>query len=312
MAYGQQAVGSIGQPAPQAVSGETPFPSHAEWIRQIAVYEDALKRAEASHQPDDVRVRLYASLATLYENVARYAQAEDAWKRAIALVPTGAQDELAEELRGLALLQIAKGDMRSAKENELSALKIRTKQGETVEVAKLWGDLADWYIAEKQFATAVDYARKALNVLQDDPKVAMQDRIEIRERAANALCGNKQSREAIPLLLQAHEIAKGFYGPGSAQAGATEYLLGHAYWQSRDMDAAAEWLERGVEKIKLDLGWGHPIYVNALTEYARFLRERGNEDAASAIEHELRKESQVVDVGSLAANSGASSSLPSR
>jgi hypothetical protein len=81
--------------------------------------------------------------------------------------------------------------------------------------------------------------------------------------------------------------------------------LGYAYWRRGDIEDASEWLERGTARMKIELGWEHPAYLDALTQYAGFLRERGRKEAAVAAEHEVKRAEAVVDVRALATRSGA-------
>jgi hypothetical protein len=54
-------------------------------------------------------------------------------------------------------------------------------------------------------------------------------------------------------------------------------------------------MDRETTRMKLDMGWGHPLYVNAINQYAHFLRKQGQTEAASTAEHEIHQAQSIVD-----------------
>jgi hypothetical protein len=63
-------------------------------------------------------------------------------------------------------------------------------------------------------------------------------------------------------------------------------------------------MERGTALMNAQLGWGHPVYLQALTCYAQFLRENHRVEAANVVEGRIRQAEAVVDVRSLQARQG--------
>ena len=78
------------------------------------------------------------------------------------------------------------------------------------------------------------------------------------------------------------------------------------------MEDAAELMAQGTARMKVDLGWGHTIYLNAMTQYARFLRQRGQKEAAATAEREIKMANAVVDARSLTTSSSAFAAAGSR
>ena len=107
----------------------------------------------------------------------------------------------------------------------------------------------------------------------------------------------------LTLLKDSLELQKSAYGADSLMGfGTGYYLLGHAYWQSGEMGQAAELMARGTTRMRAGSGWGHTIYLSAMAEYARFLRQNGQMDAAASAEREVKMANSVVDAQSLAAS----------
>ncbi len=77
------------------------------------------------------------------------------------------------------------------------------------------------------------------------------------------------------------------------------FQLGVAYWRTGDKDDAAIWMRQGAERMKKDLGWGHPLYIDALRQYSKFLREQGRVEVATELEREIHKADAVVDVSAM-------------
>ena len=294
-AHGQQ----TGASAPQAGTGvsqsTSEFPDKPELIRRIALYESAVQNA---HVGDAKLAKLYLELGGLYGDAALYAKSEDAMRRAVALLRSGPQDELADAIGHLAMLHVAMGEMRDAEKEQLEALRIRESVGDPAGIAKSWSDVADVYIRERKYKQALDYAQKAMDAIGNDAKVDVKDRVAVRQTLAYALSGDKDFARAIPLLKDAIELSKNSFGEDSLEVGVGYYLLGYTAWQAGDIKNAAEWMGRGITRMKVDMGWGHPLYVSMVNQYAQFLRKQGLMEAADAEQREVRQAQSVVDARS--------------
>ena len=297
------AVGQEPASTPQAgtpVGHHGPSLSKSELMRQILESESAIRLAEAAHAGNEQLAKLYENLAVFYEDVAAYQKSELALRRAEDLLRSGPLGEHASVLGQLARLRVITGNLAEAKKNQVKALRIRESIGDSIGIALSWNDLAKLYIYTKEFGNAVTYARKAMTVLGDNPQVGVAERIAVRQTLGSALCGDHNCGEAITLLSGAIELARTNFGTNSLDAGVAEYLLGNAYWQNGDMDAAAKWMAQGATRMKADQRWGPAVYLNAMTQYARFLRANFQFDAANSVESEVRTANAVVDVRALA------------
>lgn len=301
-ARAQRVEGGTSPVAAGAAQTYVTFPGKAELLRQIALYEDAERSSERTNPGMDSMVKVYQNLAGLYEAAEMYPQAEDQMRRAISLLRSGPQGELAEAMGHLAVLHIAMGDLHAAEKDELETLRVRESVGDPVGTALTWSDLADVYIKQRHYKQALDYAQRAMAVLADDPKVEVAGRISVRQTLAYALCGLKQCAQAIPLLKEAIELEKRAYGDDSLTVGTGYFILGYNAWQCGDMADAAAWMQRGTARMKADRGWGHSIYVNAMSQYARFLRQSGQTEQAAAAQREVRQALSVVDARTLTAS----------
>ena len=192
----------------------------------------------------------------------------------------------------------------------MEALKVRESIGDPVGIALTWTDLASIYVQERQYKKAVDFGQRSLAVLGDNPNVTPTDRIAVRQILGTALCESHDCGRAIPMLKDAVDLASRNFGADSLSVAITSYVLGYAYWRSGDIVDARASMERGMVRIKADLGWGHPLYVKSMNTYARVLRAQGQLEAAATVESEARAASGVVDARSLT-HSSAFAGAPS-
>jgi tetratricopeptide (TPR) repeat protein len=278
-----------------------------ELLRRIAVCEAAVREAEAAHATDAVLVEVYSWLGSLYDRALMFSQSEAAFERAISLLRRnpGASGQLAEDINYLGSLHALMGKERQAEKEELEALKLRQNLGDSLQVAWSWDTLAELYLREGKYVKARDFAQKATAEFLVNKQAGVVDGIRSRFDLSEALCSTNDCPAAIPLLKEAIDLAKSTYRPNDSPIGVANFLLGFAYWKSGDQSGADEYMKQGTAIMKEQLGWGHPTYLNAMSAYARFLRERQRIEDAEVVEREIRTAEAVVDVHSIQMPKGA-------
>jgi tetratricopeptide (TPR) repeat protein len=273
-----------------------------ELLKQISIHEEAVRQGEATHEPDGSLAKVYVELASMYADLAMYPRAEEAMLRGIALLRRDAepkQGELASAIDDLAMLHVSMGDLNKGEKEGQQALQIRLKEGDRVAIGASYRQLSALYLKRREFKKSVEFGQKAMSAIGEDPRLNPDDWVAVRFTVARALCESDSCGRAIPLLQQGIEQAKLSYGENSLPVGMGEYQLGLTYWHDGATVDAARWLERGIALMKVELSWGHPTYISALREYAKFLRKYGTEEAAVAVEREVRQADAKVDVSTL-------------
>jgi tetratricopeptide (TPR) repeat protein len=281
-------------------------------LKQISVYEDAARQGEAAHAADASLAKIYVNLASMYADLAMYPRAEEAMLRGIALLrrdKDSKKDELASALDDLAMVHVSMGDLNKAEKESQEALQFRLKEGDRQAVGASYRELAALYLKRGEFKKAVDFGQKAIDAIGEDARVNPDDWVAVRFTVARALGESGNWGRAVPLLQQGIEQAKVNYGENSLPVGMGYYQLGITYWRDGSTVEAARWLERGIGLMKVELNWGHPTYISALKEYAKFLRKYGTEEAAVAVEREVRQAEAKVDVSTMAKMPSGASSL---
>lgn len=294
----------------QGARAVAPSPSPKQALmHRITLLETAEKQAEVAHASDVEIGRIYTQLGLLYVDAAMWERSEGELEHAIFLFhrTAGPSADLATALSSLGGLHAVMGKLREAEKEELEALKLRQELGDRLQMARSWSDLAALYVAQRKFAKAREFAQDAVDEFVANGKAPSSDRISARYQLAVTLFFSKECPSAIPVLKSAIDEAMATLKPGDFSIGIGEFLLGYAYWKSGDLSGANEHMERGTAQMSAQLGWGHPIYLNALTSYARFLRESRRVEEANVVERRIRQVEAVVDVQSLQSRSGRGS-----
>jgi hypothetical protein len=271
----------------------------AELFRRIAQYETAARNNEAAHADRLHLARIYRDLGNLCADAGLYLKAEDAMKHAVTDMKNGSQTDLAEELGQLAVVHVELGKFKQAEQDEMEALRIRGLEGDPLRTADTWRDLSSLYSVQHKFKKAADYAQKAFGILGNREDISAYDRVAIRQSLGYALTGINNCAQGIPILKDALDLARHSFGEPGLRVGYAEYLLGLGYWHCGDRDHAAEWLESGTAQLKADFGWDRSVYLNAMGQYARFLRSTGQPEAAASAEAVVNQSDATVDARSL-------------
>jgi tetratricopeptide (TPR) repeat protein len=283
-----------------AQQSQSPESAKAKVVASATSYEQAVRRLEMAHGDDEQLAKLYDDLGGAYEDLTWYPKAEAALRREVALLEKGPRGELADALSHLSVLHALMGQERQAEKDQSRALDVREADGDPIGMARTCIDAATLYYRDKHYAKALDYAQRAMAVLGNDPKVEADARIAVHQALGFALCGVGRCNEAVPILKEALELARTNYGPQSLSVGLATFSLGYGAWRSGDVDGATRWMGEGIARMKVDLGWGHVLYVNSLRQYEQFLRQTRQNEAAVKVEREMNTLAGTVDVRALA------------
>ncbi|HXE06809.1 MAG TPA: hypothetical protein VN612_02855 [Acidobacteriaceae bacterium] len=283
------------QTATKAQSGAPLMADREAILGEIKVCEDARRKAEAGHAAPATLAKMDVLAGSLYEDIRAYPEAEALLQHAVKELRGAPPAELGNALGELAALHIAMDEHGKAEKESRESLALFEQAGDVKGVAMAHVDLANAEIDNRHFAQAVDDAQKAMTVLADDPATDIVERIAVRQTLGFALGGAGRCSEAMPVLKNAMEIAGTAYGQDSLAVGVEKYLMGRTAWNCGDMVDADAWMGKGIARMKVDLGWGHMVYLSAVSQYAKFLRERGQKEEAAAEEREIRMANAVVD-----------------
>jgi tetratricopeptide (TPR) repeat protein len=274
--------------------------------RRIAFEEAAVRREESEHAPDVEVARTYAQLGLLYQDAAQWARSEAVMEHALSLLRHAPEpgETLAAILSQLGVLHVMMGKLRESEKEEQEGLKLRQQLGDHLQIAQSWNNLAALSLSQHKYEKARDYAQEAVAEFVANGRASAVDRITARYTLGLAICYLKDCLAAVPVIRAAVDEAKAQLGPNDFPIGVGIFLLGYTYWKSGNMLDAAPYLADGTSTMSRQLGWGHPTYLSALRQYAQFLHENRQVDAADVVERRIRQAEAVVDVHSIQAGQG--------
>jgi len=277
------------------------LPSKQELEDRIAFYERVVRGEESAHASDIAVGRIYEQLGLWYRDIALLDRSEADQKHAISLFRRASQsnEDLATSLGNLGSLHVEMGKLREGEKEELEAVRTRQDMNDPLLVAQSLSDLATVYLAQHKFEKAIDVAEQALAEFSTNERAAAVDRIFVRYALSLALCAAKSCSSAVPVMKAAIDEAKATMEPDDLRIGFGEFILGSVYLRLGDPAEALQYMRQGTSQMKEQLGWGHPMYLKALGQYAQLLRKSQRVEEAKVVEHEIRRTDAVVDVHSL-------------
>jgi len=266
-----------------------------EVLRRVEFFENLVRNAATLHIDHQNLIKVYKNLGVLYNAAGMIPKAAVATQRAIELMSDGPKDELAEEFNRLSMTHSLLGNLKQAEKDQQQALVIRKEIGDPLGVALTWTDMASTYLQDRHYKKASEYARKSYDILGNRTDIEPTDHIAVLQVMASALCGMKRCSEAVPIMKRAVEESKSAYGIDSLSAAIEGFGLGVIFWNEGDNIDAADWMRRSLARMKVNLGWGAPVYVSAVKQYAQFLYQTGQSQEASNAESEVRHIESILD-----------------
>jgi len=261
--------------------------------------------AQPSGKTDGVA---WSQLARLQQDAARYQDAEASYRRAISLLEGGDPAELADVLDSAGTLYVETGEFGQAEPLEQRALAIREEQNDALGVGCSWMHLAMLAIGRHDHAAAVRYAQMAKQRLVDAKAqpgraASPEEKMTALADLALAFCTDGHCERAVAPLKQARRIAVTDTDAGAMPSGYLDFLLGYAHWRMGDTAEAGRLMRSGTAAMEAQLGFGHPTYIAALTQYRAFLEESGDFAAAAAVRARLARLEPSLEIS--ANSSGA-------
>ncbi len=256
------------------------------------IREQEIAVATAAHTEDGTA---WLKLAILYQDAARYDDAERSFERAIRLLKTKDRALYADALDHMGTMYVEQGKFGKAEPLEKKALAIREDINDTAAIGTSYMHLALLAYGQHDLTAADANAGMAVSLLVPQA-MNREGREATPEQKMSALvdlslikCARGDSGGAVPELNRALSIAHANYESNSVPVGFLDFLLGNTYWKNGDSKQAPALMKRGIDEMQHALGWGHPTYVAALKQYRAVLVTAGRSDEAEEIENSIAK-----------------------
>lgn len=233
-------------------------------------------------------------LAMLYQDAARYADAEHAYKQALRLLQSSGRTIQANLKDQMGTMYVETGRYAEAEQLEQNALALREAQQDALGIGLSWMHLAMLSLGKRQNAEGEMYAELAVERLIPDRSEKAGQNTATPEQKMTALiylslarCAARNCVDALAPLKRAMTIADASYPKQSFPVAYITFLEGYARWKRGDSHSAARLMKSGTEGMEVRLGWGHPTYISAMRQYEKLLMQSGHEAEAAEVKQKL-------------------------
>ena len=263
----------------------------AQLEQRIHEGESAVSSAEGSR--DGVA---WLRLAILYQDEARYGDAEGAFRKAMELLKVRSGGVYAEALDRMGTMYVEQGMFAKAEPLEQRALTIRQDAHDAIGTGRSYTHLALIAYGKYDLRGAETDAEMAVSLLAPEHAENTRTAQATPEEKMSALidlslirCAQNECGAAAHDLQRALELAKANYTSNSVPVGFLHFLLGYAQTKNGEVQGGTALMKTGIGEMKTQMGWGHPTYVAALMEYRSVLVKAGRDEEAEAVGESLTK-----------------------
>jgi len=213
-------------------------------------------------------------LAMLYQDAARFEDAERAYAKTLQLMKGGNPIVLANVMDCAGTLYVQLGQFAEGEELERKALSIRQEQKDSLGVGLSWMHLTMLYLGKHDDANGEAYAELAVERLvskEGSDAATGEQKMTALTYLALARCAAHECKDAMAPVMRAMTIADASYAENSFPMSYLHFLEGYVDWKRGDHGIAAKLMKSGTEQMEAQLGWSHPTFVTAMQQYEAFL-----------------------------------------
>jgi tetratricopeptide (TPR) repeat protein len=284
-----------------------------EYLKAGASYEKASEASAELAPTDTRRVFAWNSLATMYDALGRFADAERAYRRGLREAEQArgiSSPEYSLVLENLATLYLEIGDLPRAEKLARQALAFYQSEEprEDFRLAVSRNCLAEILTSRAKYRESEALLREAVPVLEKDPLTWSEAGIAINNLAVVRYF-RKDYVESERLLVRALDLIEQRMGPDHPMLIRTLDNLASLDKRAGRIDESGARLRRAMGIAERRLGVEHPLYGMVLASYADYLRRHGGKTQAKAVQArslEILKDTNrrngigsLVDVGNL-------------
>jgi len=284
-----------------------------DYARAASSYRVATEVAERFDRRDRRRLVAWNAMATMYDALGRFAEAEAAYRRALkeAAESTGkAGPDYGLVLANLGSSYVETGQRATGEKLLREALAIYSAADPPDEsrIAVAQNGLAEVLCVARKYKEAAPLLIRALAVLEKNPSAWGETALAKNNLGVVRLFeGNNE--EARRLFLQSLAMIEQRWGPDHPMLARILNNLASLENRTGHREEAGQRLRRALDIAERRLGPEHPSYAALLANYAAFLRQGGDKSRAKVLEAQstqILKDSSrrnglgaVIDVSSL-------------
>jgi tetratricopeptide (TPR) repeat protein len=242
-------------------------------------------------------------LALMYQDAARFGDAERAYGKALELMKTGDPVALANVMDCMGTMYVQMGRFDEAERLERKALKIRQEQRDPLGVGLSWMHLAMLSLGKHENADGEMYAELAVERLvpeNGESGATDEQKMTALTHLSLARCAARDCRDAMSPLKRALTIAEASYAEKSFPVSYVRFLEGYVDWKRGDDRAAAKLMKSGTEGMEAQLGWAHPTFASAMRQYEGFLTATRRTAEAAEVREKMARFAGTATMASAA------------
>lgn len=251
--------------------------------------ESKLRQALAISPDDETRAGLLFNLAADLRMQSRLPEAEELYKRAIALRETISgpdAPELARALAGLALAFIQQGDLSSAAESAERAVRVSANTSDARQSASARNSLCTLLLLRAQPARAGEIERHVIEELKKSDATESHEYVDALTNLASSRLALQDLPQAELDLLEAEAIALRIAGPAHPLTAAIWNNLGKVLAAKGESKPAEALYRKAIDAWRISLGPNHPNVACGLANLAALYQARKDYAAADRLYRE--------------------------
>jgi tetratricopeptide (TPR) repeat protein len=277
-----------------------------DYARAVTSYQVAAEAADRFDRGDSRRAVAWNAMATMFDALGRYGEAEAAYRRALkaAAESTGkAGPEYALVLGNLGSWYVETGQRAAGEKllRESLAIYSAADPPDELHIAVAQNSLAEVLCEKRKYKESVPLLTRALAVLEKNPRVGSETALAKNNLGVvRFLEGNYE--EARRLFLEAVAMIEQRLGPEHPLLARILNNLASVENRTGHREEAGRSIRRALDIAEKWLGPDHPSYAALLANYAAFLRQGGDKSQAKALE---ARSTQIMRDSSLRNGLGA-------
>lgn len=284
-----------------------------DFAAALGHYREASALAETFDRSDPRRLYAFNAQGLMYDALGRFADSENAYRRALAAMdalPFASAVDRGVLLANLGNVCLETGQEARAEKllRESMALHLSVDPPNEVRLAVARNSLAELLLSRGRLEESAALVEASLSALKDLPEAATEIGIANNNLGAVRLYQGRHA-EAVVLLERSLTTLEAVRGPSHPILLRTLHNLAVARQRNGQRRSAGDVWRRAVELGASRLGLEHPLYGEILKNYAAYLHETGDKAGGKALaaratailrDHQRRNGlGSVVDVSAL-------------
>lgn len=245
----------------------------------------ALHQGEKSGMAPLQMGRLWAQLASDYQDGQAFSKAEDAYNHALRLLQASSTERVdyAVVLDNLGSLYDMMGNYGASERCRKHALELRVKLGDQLEIARGRAHLAGVYLGMHKYKDARREALEAYNAMVALHNQDTGNIVNALFTLSYAACRRDGCSESLEYARKAWTLASGAFPADSLPIGLAHMALGYAEWKAEMKDGPDEEMRKGIEIVKARPREGASYLLSSLEQYRTYLASVHREPDANVI-----------------------------